>query len=161
MGEVYRALDTRLGRTVAIKILPAHLSQREDLRSRFEVEARAVASLNHPFVCALFDVGQQDGVAFMVMEYLEGETLAQRLARGPLPLADALRHAVDIAQVLEQAHRRGIAHRDLKPGNIMLTRTGVKMLDFGLARLSELAPAAGDDIPTLAITREGTLLGTP
>src|SRR3954468_16126886 len=94
MGEVYRALDTRLGRTVAIKILPAHLAQREDLRSRFEVEARAVASLNHPFVCALFDVGQHDGVAFMVMEYLEGETLAERLARGPLPLAEALRYAV-------------------------------------------------------------------
>ena len=161
MGEVYRARDTRLGRSVAIKVLLAHLSQRQDLRSRFEVEARAIASLNHPSICALFDVGQEDGVDFMVMEYLEGETLAHRLTRGPLPLAEALRYAADITHALEQAHRRGVVHRDLKPGNIMLTKAGVKLLDFGLARLREPAPTAGDDSPTLTMTRQGLILGTP
>jgi serine/threonine protein kinase len=161
MGEVYRARDTRLGRSVAIKVLLPDLSERQDLQSRFEVEARAIASLNHPSICALFDVGHHDGVAFMVMEYLEGETLASRLTKGPLPLPEALRYGAEITHALEQAHRRGVAHRDLKPANIMLTRSGVKLLDFGLARLHEPASPAGEDSPTITATRQGILMGTP
>src|SRR5258705_5606101 len=130
MGEVYRAKDTRLDRTVAIKVLPGHLSSKPELRQRLEREARAVSSLSHPHICTLFDVGHHEGVDFLVMEFLEGETLANRLARGPLPLADLLRHAIDIADALDRAHRSGIVHRDLKPGNVMLTRSGIKLLDF-------------------------------
>jgi len=121
MGEVYRARDTRLDRTVAIKVLPAHVAERPEARQRFEREARAVSSLNHPHICTLYDIGQQDGIDFLVMEYLEGETLASRLARGPLPLEQVLRHALAMADALSQAHRQGVFHRDLKPGNIMLT----------------------------------------
>jgi len=117
MGEVYRAKDTRLGRTVAIKVLPGHLSASPELHKRLEREARAISSLNHPHICTLYDVGQHGGVDFLVMEHLEGETLAQRLRRGPLPLDQGLRHATEIADALDKAHRQGVVHRDLKPGN--------------------------------------------
>src|SRR5262245_7677858 len=135
MGEVYRGRDTRLDRAVAIKILPAHFADNADLRLRFEREARAISSLNHPHICTLHDIGRQDGVDFLVMEYLEGETLAERLRKGPLPPEQVLRHAVGVAEALDRAHGLGVIHRDLKPGNIMLTKAGVKLLDFGLARL--------------------------
>jgi serine/threonine protein kinase len=136
MGEVFKARDTRLNRTVAIKVLPRLLSERVDLRQRFEREARAIASLNHPNICALHDIGRQDGIDFLVMEYLEGETLSQRLKKGPLPTDQLLRTGIEIATALDQAHRHGVTHRDLKPGNIMLTKTGAKLLDFGLAKQS-------------------------
>src|ERR1700693_581420 len=142
MGEVYKARDTRLDRIVAIKVLPTHLADRSELRERFEREARVVASLNHPHICVLHDIGQQDGIDYLVMEYLEGETLAQRLLKGPLPLEQVLRYAVEISDALDKAHRKGITHRDLKPGNIMLTKSGTKLLDFGLSKLKqEVAPA--------------------
>jgi eukaryotic-like serine/threonine-protein kinase len=166
MGEVYRARDTRLDRIVAIKILPSHLAGKPELRERFEREARTIASLNHPHICTLHDVGHQDGIDFLVMEYLEGETLAQRLQKGPLPIELTLQYAIEIADALDKAHRKGITHRDLKPGNIMLTKTGAKLLDFGLAKLrQEAAPAAQfSQLATVtgkdAITAEGTILGT-
>src|SRR5215472_4894883 len=133
MGEVYRARDTRLDRIIAIKVLPAHLADRPALRERFEREAKTIASLNHPHICALFDVGHQGETDFLVMEYLEGETLAQRLQKGPLPLDQVLQYAIEIADALDKAHRKGITHRDLKPGNIKLTKSSAKLLDFGLA----------------------------
>jgi serine/threonine protein kinase/Tol biopolymer transport system component len=164
MGEVYRARDTRLDRIVAVKILPDHLSDRAELRERFEREARTIASLNHPHICTLFDIGQQDGIDYLVMEYLEGETLAQRLVKGPLPLDQVLRYAIEVADALDKAHRKGITHRDLKPGNIMLTKSGTKLLDFGLAKLRQNgAPVAPlSQLPTAqnAVTAEGTILGT-
>src|SRR5678816_4623177 len=132
MGEVYRARDTRLDRSVAIKVLPAHLASQEDLRERFEREARVVSGLNHPNICTLYDIGRQDDIDFLVMEYLEGETLASRLKKGPLPLDQVLKAAVEIGDALDKAHRKGVTHRDLKPGNIMLTKSGAKLLDFGL-----------------------------
>src|ERR1035438_5677485 len=135
MGEVYRGRDPRLDRTVAIKILPAHLSDNPEAKQRFDREARAISSLNHPNICTLYDVGHQDGTDYLVMEFLEGETLAARLAKGPLPLDQVLKYAVEIADALDKAHRKGITHRDLKPGNIMLTKSGAKLLDFGLAKL--------------------------
>jgi serine/threonine protein kinase len=142
MGEVYRARDTRLDRIVAIKVLPDHLSDKAELRERFEREARTVASLNHPHICTLYDIGHQDGTDFLVMEYLEGETVAARLLKGPLPLDQMLQYAVEISDALDKAHRKGVTHRDLKPGNIMLTKSGTKLLDFGLAKLKqEVAPA--------------------
>ncbi len=134
MGEVYRATDTRLNRTVAVKVLSSHLSLRPDLRKRFEREAKAISNLNHPHICTLYDIGQAEGFDYLVMEYLEGETLAQRLKKGPLPTEQLLRIAIEIAGALDQAHRKGVVHRDLKPGNIMLTKTGAKLLDFGLAK---------------------------
>ena len=157
MGEVYKANDTRLNRTVAIKVLPRLLSERTDLRQRFEREARAIASLNHPNICAVYDIGKQDGIDFLVMEYLEGETLSKRLKKGPLPTEQLLRTAIEIATALDQAHRHGVTHRDLKPGNIMLTKTGAKLLDFGLAKQSGSRPPdgerspIGDGAPTLRI----------
>src|SRR6202162_3351530 len=164
MGEVYKARDTRLDRTVAIKVLPTHLADRSELRERFEREAKTIASLNHPHICTLHDVGHQDEIDFLVMEYVEGETLAQRLQKGPLPLDQVLRYAIEIADALDKAHRKGITHRDLKPGNIMLTKSGTKLLDFGLAKLTqEAAPAIPDSqLPTMksGITGEGTILGT-
>src|ERR1700693_5058458 len=137
MGEVYRAKDTRLDRIVAIKILPDHLADRAELRERFEREAKTISSLNHPHICTLYDVGHQDGTDYLVMEYLEGETLAARLGKGPLPLDQVLKYAIEIADALDKAHRKGITHRDLKPGNIMLTKAGTKLLDFGLAKLKQ------------------------
>ncbi len=164
MGEVYKARDTRLDRIVAIKVLPAHLADRAELRERFEREAKTIASLNHPHICTLHDTGHQDEIDFLVMEYLEGETLAQRLQKGPLPIRQVLQYAVEVADALDKAHRNGITHRDLKPGNIMLTKSGTKLLDFGLAKLKqEAAPAIPDsELPTMksAITGEGTILGT-
>jgi serine/threonine protein kinase len=162
MGEVWKARDTRLLRTVAIKILPERIAKREDLRARFEREARAVASLNHPNICTLFDIGSQDGVgAYMVMECLEGETLAARIAKGALPLDQALSLAAQIADALDRAHRAGVAHRDIKPANIMLTRDGVKLLDFGLAKSLAPKPGPSEETLTQALTAEGTVMGTP
>ena len=132
MGEVYRATDTRLDRIVAIKVLPEHLASDPQRRERFEREAKAVSSLNHPHICTLHDVGEQDGTHYLVMELVEGDTLAARLEKGRLPLDQALEYAIQIADALDKAHRQGIVHRDLKPGNIMLTKSGVKLLDFGL-----------------------------
>src|SRR5437899_2049480 len=164
MGEVYRARDTRLDRIVAIKVLPAHLADKPELRERFEREARTIASLNHPHICTLYDIGQQGGIDYLVMEHLEGETLAERLKKGPLPLDQVLQYAIEIADALDKAHRKGITHRDLKPGNIMLTKSGTKLLDFGLAKLrQEAAPATPlSQLPTAkeAITAQGTILGT-
>ena len=141
MGEVYRANDTRLDRTVALKVLPSELSANPDLRARFEREAKAISGSDHPHICTLHDVGQDDGIDYLVMEYLEGETLADRLKKGPLPLEQALKCAIEIADALDTAHRQGVVHRDLKPGNVMLTKTGAKLLDFGLAKLREGDPS--------------------
>lgn len=160
MAEVYRAVDTRLDRVVAIKVLPAHIANHDGLRQRLEREARAISSLNHPHISTLFDVGHQDGIDFLVMEFLEGETLAQRLTKGPLQFDQALRHAIEIAAALDRAHRQGIVHRDLKPANIMLTKAGAKLLDFGLAKYTAITPALGENTQTLALTSEGTILGT-
>jgi serine/threonine protein kinase len=164
MGEVYKARDTRLDRTVAIKILPEHLSDRDNLRERFEREAKTIASLNHPHICTLYDVGREGSTDYLVMEYIEGETLAQRLTRGSLPLEQVMQYAIEIADALDKAHRKGITHRDLKPGNIMLTKSGTKLLDFGLAKLTQGDKPATPytELPTQkdAITAEGTILGT-
>jgi serine/threonine protein kinase len=162
MGEVYRARDPRLNRAVAIKVLLQQLSGRPDARARFEREAQTIAGLNHPHICVLYDVGQHEGADFLVMEFLEGETLARRLERGPLPPDLALRFATQIADALDKAHRQEIVHRDLKPGNIMLTKGGVKLLDFGLAKLRQ-SPAVStlSGVATNAsMTAEGTILGT-
>jgi len=163
MGEVYLARDTRLDRTVAIKILPEHLSSDPGRRARFEREARAISGLSHPNICSLFDIGDQDGIHYVVLEYLEGRTLADRLLKGPLPVSEVLKVGVDIASALETAHRHGIVHRDLKPANIMLTKTGAKLLDFGLAKPNAaLASPAAVDAPTLSksLTEEGVIVGT-
>jgi len=162
MGEVYLARDTRLERTVAIKILPAEFSADAERRQRLSREARAVSSLSHPNICALYDVGQQDGMDYLVMEHLEGETLGDRLEKGPLPTEQVLRIGMEIAGALHVAHRRGLVHRDLKPGNVMLTKTGAKLLDFGLAKAGA-APAINlTDMPTGSkpLTAEGKVVGT-
>ena len=166
MGEVYRATDTRLDRTVAIKVLSEHLADRADLRERFEREAKAVSSLNHPHICTLHDIGEQDGIHYLVMEYVDGETLQQRLEKGRLPLDQALEYAIQIADALDKAHRQGVVHRDLKPGNIMITKAGTKLLDFGLAKL-KVRPAStpASQWSTVdaqdKLTEEHTILGTP
>src|SRR5580658_3538458 len=165
MGEVYRARDTRLDRIVAIKVLPVHLADRPELRERFEREARAIASLHHPHICTLFDVGHQDGTDYLVMEYLEGETLAQRIMKGPLPVNQVLEYAIEIADAMDKAHRKRVTHRDLKPGNIMLTKSGTKLLDFGLAKLQQEAapadaPASQGPTMSQALTEQGTIVGT-
>ena len=163
MGEVYRARDTRLDRTVAVKVLPAHLAANPQLRTRFEREARAVSALDHPHICILHDIGRSDELDFLVMQFLEGETLAERLARGPLPLAEALRLGVEIAGALDKAHRAGILHRDLKPGNVMLTRSGSKLLDFGLAKLAAPVNATAQTVAATAsapLTGQGSFVGT-
>jgi len=164
MGEVYRARDTRLDRTVAVKVLPMHLSSSPESRQRFEREARTISQLSHPHICALYDVGREGEVEYLVMEYLEGETLADRLLNGALPLEQVLRYGGEIADALDKAHRQGIVHRDLKPGNVMITKSGVKLLDFGLAK-AILAPSSSPaltSLPTMgpALTQEGTILGT-
>jgi eukaryotic-like serine/threonine-protein kinase len=166
MGEVYKARDTRLERTVAIKVLPQHLSSSPESRQRFEREAKTISQLSHPHICALYDVGREEDTEYLVMEFLEGETLSERLAKSALPLEQTLRYGVEIADALDKAHRQGIVHRDLKPGNVMLTKSGVKLLDFGLAKamapvetpsgLTSLSTAMGS--PNL--TQEGTILGT-
>jgi Tol biopolymer transport system component len=172
MGEVYRARDTRLEREVAVKVLPAHLSSSEEMRQRFEREARAISQLSHPHICALYDVGSHEGVEYLVMELLEGEMLADRLAKGPLPLEQTLRHGVEIADALDRAHRQGIVHRDLKPGNVMLTKSGVKLLDFGLAKVMtsgrpldaagrEQAAAAQHSTAGISLTAVPTVMGSP
>src|SRR6201997_5322987 len=167
MGEVYRARDTRLDRSVAIKVLPAHLAEKIEAGERFEREARTISSLNHPNICQLHDVGQQDGVRYLVMELLEGETLAARLRRGPLPLEQVLRYGAEIADGLHAAHRRGVVQRDLKPGNVMLTRSGAKLMDFGLAKgIIQPNAVSGSLTATLPIsnasplTQQGTIVGT-
>ena len=163
MGEVYRARDTRLSRDVAIKVLPSHLSSDPDLKARFEREAQSVSSLNHPHICTLYDVGHQNGIDYLVMELLEGETLAGRLQKGALPLKQALQCGIEIAEALENAHKNGIVHRDLKPGNIMLTKGGAKLLDFGLAKPAKsMAAMVSGSATTMgtALTGEGTIVGT-
>jgi Tol biopolymer transport system component/predicted Ser/Thr protein kinase len=166
MGEVYKAQDTRLERTVAVKILTAQLSGSSELRQRFEREAKTISRLSHPHICALYDVGQSDGTEYLVMEYLEGETLTQRLARGPLPPEQVLRYGIEMAEALDQAHRQGIVHRDLKPGNVMVSKSGVKLLDFGLAKVvAPVGPVSGaTSLPTMQgtpeLTQGGTILGT-
>jgi hypothetical protein len=165
MGEVYRARDTRLDRNVAIKVLPSEFSANVDRKQRFEREARAISSLNHPNICALYDVGSQDGLEFLVLEYVEGETLEKRLQSGPLPTEMLLRHGLEIADALEKAHRTGVIHRDLKPANIMLTKSGAKLLDFGLAKWDAAGASEEETLRTLTtagakLTEEGTILGT-
>src|SRR5450631_3381876 len=139
MGEVYKARDTRLERTVAVKVLPSHTASSLRVRQRFEREAKAISQLSHPHICALYDVGREGETEYLVMELLEGETLADRLKKGPLPLEQTLRYGIEIAEALDKAHRQGVVHRDLKPGNVMLTNSGVKLLDFGLAKTIEPA----------------------
>src|SRR5262245_49712216 len=162
MGEVYSARDTRLERTVALKVLtlPADDTRAGSRLERFRREARAISRLSHPHICSLLDVGEQDGRAFLVMEHVAGETLAARLAEGRMPLERALRHGIQIAGALDAAHRQGIVHRDLKPANVMLTRDGVKLLDFGLAKLQPDADDALAATATAELTTEGTVLGT-
>lgn len=166
MGEVYRARDSRLARTVAIKVLPEHLAEKPEAKERFDREARAISSLSHPNICLLYDVGQQDGVSFLVMEYLEGETLADRLLKGPLPSEQVLKYGIEICEGLEKAHRSGVVHRDLKPGNIMLTKGGAKLMDFGLAKPAVPATPLSSgltqtvDMPKHPLTGEGMVVGT-
>jgi len=163
MGEVYRAHDTRLGRDVAIKVLSSDLSSNPDLKARFEREAKAISALSHPHICHLYDVGSQDGTDYLVMELLEGETLADRLKKGPLPLKQALQYGIEIGEALEKAHTHGIVHRDLKPGNVMLTKSGAKLLDFGLAKpVQGLVETASGSMATMSkpLTVEGTIIGT-
>src|SRR4051812_21458518 len=165
MGEVYRARDTRLGRVVALKVLSADVAGDPDRRKRLEQEARVISSLSEPHICRLFDIGHDDGLDYLVMEFLEGETLQQRLLTGPLSRDQVLRHGREIAVALGKAHRIGIVHRDLKPGNIMLTKAGATLLDFGLARASRpmVAAASGREdraTQTIRLTGEGAILGT-
>jgi eukaryotic-like serine/threonine-protein kinase len=168
MGEVYKARDTRLERTVAIKVLPKHLSASPEVRQRFEREAKTVSQLSHPHICALYDVGREGETEYLVMEYLEGDTLSDRLARGALPPEQTLKFGVEIADALDKAHRQGIVHRDLKPGNVMLTKSGVKLLDFGLAKAmaQPVQTSGATSLPTVMgsaganLTQEGTILGT-
>ena len=175
MGEVYRAKDTRLDRTVAIKVLPSHLSSDPELKQRMEREAKAISALQHPNICTLYDIGTQDGTQFLVMEYLEGQTLAERLVKGPLPVEQVLKIGTEIAQALDKAHQQGIIHRDLKPANIMLTRAGAKLMDFGLAKpkISIAAEAVGPFTPSTPtvnlasltaavspLTQKGSIVGT-
>jgi serine/threonine protein kinase len=175
MGEVYRAKDTRLDRTVAIKVLPAHLSSDPELKLRMEREAKAISALQHANICTLYDIGTQDGTNFLVMEYLEGQTLAERLAKGALPVDQVLKIGAEISQALEKAHQQGIIHRDLKPANVMLTKQGAKLMDFGLAKpeLSVAARAIGPLTPSTPtmnlasltavaspLTQKGSIVGT-
>ena len=175
MGEVYRAKDTRLDRTVAIKVLPSHLSSDPELKQRMEREARAISALQHTNICTLHDIGAQDGTDFLVMEYLEGQTLADRLTKGALPLDQVLRIGTEIGLALDKAHQQGIVHRDLKPANIMLTKGGAKLMDFGLAKpeITVAQTAIGPSTPSMPtmtiasltsatspLTQKGSIVGT-
>src|SRR6266481_2545334 len=175
MGEVYRAMDTRLDRTVAIKVLASHLSSSPELKQRMEREARAISSLNHPHICHLYDIGSQDGTDYLVMEFLGGETLAERLRKGAMPLSEIFKIGIAVADALAVAHRQGIVHRDLKPGNIMLTQGGARLMDFGLAKpLGARSPAVGSGAapsftaaatlsgpsPLSPLTTAGSIIGT-
>src|SRR5438552_3471337 len=164
MGEVYRARDTRLERDVAVKVLPSNLSSDPSLRQRTEREAKAVSKLSHPHICTLHDIGHQDGLDFLVMELVEGETQERRLTKGPLPPEQTIRFAAEIADALANAHKPGITHRDLKPSNIMLTQTGPKLMDFGLDKQSSTAPLEAALTEMTAeqakVTAEGTIVGT-
>ena len=166
MGEVYRARDTRLGREVAVKVLPTQTIASEEVRQRFEREAKLISQLAHPNICTLFDVGREKGTDYIVMELLDGSTLHERLTKGPFPIEQVIQYGAAIADALDQAHRRGIVHRDLKPGNVMLTKSGVKLLDFGLARTVTPALYGGSFsegktfTAGAAMTAEGTVLGT-
>jgi serine/threonine-protein kinase len=165
MGEVYKARDPRLNRIVAIKVLSAHLAERAELRERFKREAETIANLKHPNICVLYDIGEDNGTHYLVMEFLEGETLAQRLLNGPLPLDQVLKYATEISDALDKAHRHGATHRDIKPGNIMLTKEGSKLLDFGLAKLKQEAAQPNISLSQLPtgqgpLTQDGTILGT-
>src|SRR5271156_1013545 len=160
MGDVYRARDTRLDRTVAIKVLASHLSSSPELKQRMEREARAFSSPNHSHICHLYDIGSQDGADYLVMEYLEGETLAERLRKGPLPLPEIYKIGIAVAEALAFAHHNGIVHRDLKPGNIMLTPGGTKLMDFGLAKpVGTQAVASGSGTAPPSFTAAATLSG--
>jgi len=152
MGEVYQALDRRLDRTVAVKILPEHLSKHPEARQRFEREARAISALNHPNICVLYDVGRQGGTEYLVMEYLEGETLADRLAKGPLQVPQLLKYGAEVCEGLDRAHKSGVVHRDLKPGNIMLTKSATKLMDFGLAKSVPAVAAVSSSRQTVELT---------
>src|SRR5262245_4938446 len=164
MGEVYKARDARLNRMVAVKVLPEHVAQNAERKQRFVREAQAIAALNHPNICVVHDVGEDSGTHYLVMEYLEGETLATRLAKGALPIDEALKYGVEIADALDKAHQRQVVHRDIKPGNIMLTKSGAKLLDFGLAKLSASPATRLDSLETAGrgqdLTVQGTILGT-
>ena len=166
MGEVYRARDTRLDRTVAVKILPSHLSENPQAKQRFDREARAISSLNHPNICTLYDVGHQGGVDYLVMEFLEGETLADRLRKGSLTAEQLLKWGIEICEGLEKAHKTGVIHRDLKPGNIMVTKTGAKLMDFGLAKATPVQGPLASSVtlsgpsPGQPLTAQGVVLGT-
>src|SRR5271168_5391307 len=159
MGEVYRARDTRLDRTVAVKVLASHLSASPELKQRMEREARAISSLNHPNICHLYDIGSQDGTDFLVMEFLEGETLADRLRKGAMPLQEIFKIGIAVAEALAVAHRQGIVHRDLKPGNIMLTPGGAKLMDFGLAKPLGAQATAGSGTAPPSFTAVATMSG--
>jgi len=163
MGEVYQARDTRLERSVAIKILPSHFADDAARRQRFEREAKAVSSLSHPHICTLYDIGRQDGVDFIVMEYVEGVSLAARLEKGALSTAEVLEYGIQLSSALDKAHRNRVTHRDLKPGNIMLTKSGAKLLDFGLAKAASSPAAAAtltNALQANPVTLEGTVVGT-
>src|ERR1700690_389737 len=174
MGEVYRARVPNLDRTVAIKILPTHLSDSPEARQRFDREARTISSLNHPHICHLYDIGAQDGTDYLVMEFLEGENLAERLRKGAMPLNEVYKIAIGVAEALAVAHRQGIVHRDLKPGNIMLTQSGAKLMDFGLAKpllqnttiasgtvpAFTAAPTLTSPSPLSPLTTAGAIVGT-
>src|SRR6201997_2630195 len=153
MGEVYRARDIRLDRIVAIKVLASHLASSPELKQRFEREARTISSLNHPHICHLYDIGSQEGTDFLVMEFLDGETLVERLRKGAVPLNELLKVGIEVAEALEVAHRAGIVHRDLKPGNIMLTKSGAKLMDFGLAKPTPLGTSGVGSAPLLSAAR--------
>ncbi|HEX8411217.1 MAG TPA: protein kinase [Thermoanaerobaculia bacterium] len=162
MGEVFKARDTRLDRSVAVKVLPSEFARNAEVKLRFEREAKTISQFAHPHICTLYDVGSEDGVDYLVMEYLEGETLAERLERGPLPVDQVLRYGIEIADALERAHKAAIVHRDLKPGNVMLTRGGAKLLDFGLAKEAGIAGPISPSVTTekKTLTEEGTIVGT-
>ena len=160
MGEVYRARDTRLGRDVALKVLPGHVAADHDLRQRFSTEARAIAALNHPHICSLYDIGSEDGTDYLVMELLDGESLAERLLGGPLAPREALERAIEIVGALIAAHRVGLVHCDSKPANIILTRTGAKLLDFGVAAICRPDEPSNGSTLTAPLTEVGAIVGT-